>query len=165
VRLLGRFGIVLLLLGLGLGWAARRRWGPLSGPWPWTLALAVAPVHAAIVLARGAHVGVDAWRLLGYGGATVLLVAAAALVAARSMRSRSPWSSTVPLGQALLQAVATSALGADFARVGAAPPGLGSALVFGIAVVAAGAWLVWVPPRRSGGRRFGWLRRSGRLRT
>jgi hypothetical protein len=164
MRLLGRFSILLLAMGLGLGWWARRRWGPLRGAAPWVVLLGAAPLHALVVAVRGATVGVGGAPLAVYGAASLALLAAAALAARWSMRRRPRVASVVPLAQALLQALATTYLGAPFAAAGAAPPGLGSALVVGFAVVALGALWIWAPPAAGGGR-FGWLRRSGRLRT
>jgi hypothetical protein len=77
MRLLGRFAIGLLLIGLGLGWWARRRWGPLRSLAPWAAALALAPLHAVIVGVRGVSIGADAAALLTYAVATVVLLAAA----------------------------------------------------------------------------------------
>jgi len=60
-----------------------------------------------------------------------------------------------------------SALGEPFAALGAAPPGLGSALALAVTLVAAGAWLVWLPGRQCAGDGAGGgqRERSGRLRT
>jgi hypothetical protein len=169
MRLLGWLAIVLLLVGLGLGWVARRRWGPLRGIVPWAVVAAVAPLHALIVGVRGVSVDVAAGALLAYAAATVALFVAALVTAAWAMRTRPRWSAPVPLAQALLHSLATSALGPAYAAAGAAPPGLGSALVMAIAVVAFAAGLVWTTPRATppaGPRgRFGFLRRSGRLRS
>jgi len=164
MRLLGLFSILLLVLGLGLGWWARRRWGPLRGATPWLLLLGAAPLHALVVGVRGVNVGIGGAPLAAYGAASLAVLAAAALAARWAMRRRPLAAAVVPLAQALLQALATTSLGAPFAAAGAAPPGLGSALVVGFAVVALGALWIWAPPAASGGR-FGWLRRSGRLRT
>ncbi len=165
MRLLGRFSIVLLLLGLGFGWWARRRWGPLRGVRPWLIFLGAAPLHALVVAVRGATVGVGVGPLAAYALAALVLWGVAGLAARATMRRQPRAASVVPLGQALLHALATTFLGAPFAAVGAAPPGLGSALVVGFAVVVLGVIFVWAPPATVAGPRFGWLRRSGRLRT
>jgi Kef-type K+ transport system membrane component KefB len=169
MRLLGRFAIVLLLLGLGLGWYARRRWGPLRSVAPLALVAAAAPFHAAIVAMRGVGIGVGAAPLLTYGLATAALFAVAVAVAAWTLRTRPRWSAPVPLAQALLQTLATSALSPAYTAAGAAPPGLGSAAVVAIAIVALGAVFVWATPRatpRSGPGRGLWGPwRSGRLRS
>jgi hypothetical protein len=165
MRLLGRFAIGLLLIGLGLGWWARRRWGPLRSLAPWVAALALAPLHAVIVGVRGVSIGADAAALLTYAVATVVLLAAAVGAIAWTRRVHPRWSAPVPLAQALLQALATSALGPAYAAAGAAPPGLGSAIVVALTIVVFGAGLVWATPPSEGRRPFGWLRRSGRLRS
>jgi hypothetical protein len=165
MRLLGRFAIGLLLIGLGLGWWARRRWGPLRSPVPWVAALAPAPLHSAIVGLRGVTIGADPPALIAYAVATLGLLAAAIATVAWSRRAHPRWSAPVPLAQALLQALATSALGPAYAAAGAAPPGLGSAIVVAWAIVVFGATLVWATPRKEGQGWFGGLRRSGRLRS
>jgi hypothetical protein len=165
MRLLGRFAIGLLLIGLGLGWWARRRWGPLRSFAPWAVALALAPLHAAIVAGRGLSIRADPGALLTYGAATVVLLGAAAGAIAWTRRAHPRWSAPVPLAQALLQALATSALGPAYAAAGAAPPGLGSAFVVALTIVILGVGLVWATPPTEGRRPFGWLRRSGRLRS
>lgn len=164
MTLLGRFALVLLVLGLGLGWMARRRWGPLRGARPWAIVLAVAPLHAVAVLARGVAVGAPSAALLGFAAMTVVLLGMAVVAATWAMRRSPRWSALVPPGHALLQGVATGSLGAPFAAQGTAPPGLGSALVVAIALVAAGAWLVWAPGRPSAAA-TGRPERSGRLRS
>ena len=169
MRLLGRFAIVLVLLGLGLGWYARRRWGPLRSVVPWAIVAAMAPLHAAVVGLRGATIGVEAGPLGAYALATAALYAIAVAAAAWSLRARPRWSAPVPLAQAVLQTLATSALGPTYAAAGAAPPGLGSAAVVATAIVALGAGLVWATPPATPptgrGRGFWGLWRSGRLRS
>jgi hypothetical protein len=169
MRLLGRFAILLLLLGLGLGWYARRRWGPLRGVLPWALVAAVAPLHAAFVGVQGVTIGVGSGPLASYAIATLVLVGLAIGAAAWAMRTRPRWAAPVPLAHAVAHALATSALGPSYAAAGAAPPGLGSAAVVAIAIVALGAGLVWATPAATPptgrGRGFWGLWRSGRLRS
>jgi hypothetical protein len=169
MRLLGWFTIVLVLLGLGLGWFARRRWGPLRSVVPSAIVAAVAPLHAAVVALRGLAIDVDGGPLTAYGLVTAALFVGAIGASAWALRSRPRWSAPVPLAQALLQALATSSLGPAYAAAGAAPPGLGSAAVVAIAIVALGAGFVWATPRAtppSGPGRSLWRAwRSGRLRS
>lgn len=164
MRPLGVFGLVLLLLGLGFGWTARRRWGPLRGLRPWLLALGLAPAHALAVVVAGVAVGVAPGTLLAFAGATLALAVAAAVAVRWLLRDRPRWSALVPPGQALAQGMATGLLGAPFAAVGADAPVAGSPAVVGIALVVAAAWWVWLPGR---GRRppRGAGSRSGRLRS
>jgi len=162
VRPLGVFGLVLLALGLGFGWTARRRWGPLRGARPWLVALGLAPAHALAVGVAGLAMGVAQQALLAFAGATLGLLAAAALAVRWLLRDRPRWSSLVPPGHALAQGMVTSLLGAPFAAVGADAPVAGSPAVVGIALVVAAAWWVWLPGR--GRRRPREARgRSGRL--
>lgn len=159
--LLARFSVVLLLVGLALGFLARRRWGPLVGPRPWLVVLALPGVHAAVVVGRGATAGVSTPHLLAYGLATVALLALAA-GSARWLLRRSPRSSAlVPVATAVAHAALTSGLGPEFAAVGAAPPGLGSAGLVAVALVASAAWWVWLPGRVVAPGASG--NRSGRL--
>ena len=167
MTLLGRFGLVLLLFGLGLGWAARRRWGPLRGIRPWLVVLAVPPVHALAVLARGVAVGVAPATLSAFAAGTLALLVLAVAFAVWLLRTTPRWSALIPPAHALGQGAAVAALGEPFAALGAAPPGLGSALVLAVTLVAAGAWLVWLPGRRRAGDGAGGgqRERSGRLQT
>ena len=163
MTLLGRFAIVVLLLGLGFGWMARRRWGPLRGVRPWILALGLAPAHGLAVALLGALRGVDPVPLWAFVFATLALLGAAAGGVIWLLRDRPRWTALVPPGQTLLQGAATAALATPFAAVGASPPGQGSAAVTTIALLIAGAWLVWLPGRRRPPRAP--ERRSGRLRS
>lgn len=145
--LLARFAVVLALLGLALGFLARRRWGPLVGARPWLVVLAGPVVHAAVVGGRGTVAGVPSASLAAYALATLALVALAA-AAARWLRGRRPRASAaVPVAAALVHAAITSALGPAFAAAGAAPPGLGSAGLVAASLVASAAWWVWLPGR------------------
>lgn len=164
MRPLGAFGLVLLLLGLGFGWTARRRWGPLRGVRPWLVALGLAPAHALAVGVAGVALGVAPGPLAAFAGATLALAAAAAAAVAWLLRDRPRWSSLVPPGHALAQGMATGLLGAPFAAVGADAPVAGSPAVVGIAVVVAAAWWVWLPGR-AGRPARGARTRSGRLRS
>lgn len=164
MTLLGRFAIVVLLLGLGFGWMARRRWGPLRGVRPWLVALGLAPAHGAAVAIHGAVVGVEALPLGAFVLTTLALVGAAAATVAWLLRDRPRWTALVPPGHALMQGAVTAALATPFAAVGASPPGQGSAAVMTIALVIAGAWLVWLPGRRASLAQAP-RRRSGRLRS
>ena len=164
MTLLGRFAIVVLLLGLGFGWMARRRWGPLRGVRPWLVALGLAPAHGAAVAIHGVVRGVEALPLGAFVLTTLALLAAAAATVAWLLRDRPRWTALVPPGQALLQGAVTAALATPFAAVGASPPGQGSAAVMTIALVIAGAWLVWLPGRRASPAQAP-RKRSGRLRS
>lgn len=160
--LLARFAVVLLLTGLALGFLARRRWGPLTGPRPWWVALGVPGLHAALVAARGVGAGVGPIQLTAYGLATLVLLVVAA-GAARWLRVRRPRAAAVvPAVTAVVHAALTSGLGPAFAAAGAAPPGLGSAGVVAFALVASAAWWVWLPGRAVAPGAS--VRRSGRLR-
>jgi hypothetical protein len=164
VRPLGFFAIVLLALGLGFGWAARRRWGPLRGVRPWLVALGLAPAHALAVGVAGVAIGVERGPLIAFAGATLALVGAAAATVAWLLRDRPRWSALVPPAHALAQGMATGLLVAPFAAAGATTPVAGSPAVVSIAVVLAAAWWVWLPGR--GGRPArGAGTRSGRLRS
>ena len=164
MRPLGVFGLVLLALGLGFGWTARRRWGPLRGVRPWLLALGLAPAHALAVGIAGLAIGVDGRPLAAFAGATVALVVAAAAAVAWLLRDRPRWSSLVPPAHAVAQGMATGLLVGPFAAVGADAPTAGSPSVVAMALVLAAAWWVWLPGR--GRRPAGAARtRSGRLRS
>jgi hypothetical protein len=168
MRLLGWFAIVLLLLGLGLGWFARRRWGPLRSVAPWAIVAAVAPLHAVIVALRGLSIGVEAGPLLAYAarhGGAVRRRGRAAAWALRPPALVRP----VPLAQALLQTLATSALGPAYAAAGRRPARARQRAVVAIAIVALGAGPgvgdARATPRSGTARRFAFLWRSGRLRS
>lgn len=164
MTLLGRFAIVVLLLGLGFGWMARRRWGPLRGVRPWLFALGLAPAHGVAVVIHGAVVGVEVFPLGAFVLTTLALVGAAVASVAWLLRDRPRWTALVPPGHALLQGAVTAALATPFAAVGAAPPGQGSAAVMTIALLIAGAWLVWLPGRQVSPPQAPRMR-SGRLRS
>ena len=164
MTLLGRFAIVVLLLGLGFGWMARRRWGPLRGVRPWILALGLAPAYGVTVAILGALLGVESTALWTFLFATLALLGTAAGAVVWLLRDRPRWTALVPPGQALLQGAVTAALTTPFADVGASPPGQGSAAVTTIALLIAGAWLVWLPGRGSPPPRAP-RGRSGRLRS
>ncbi len=142
MRLLGRFAIVLVALGVLLGWIVRAKWGTRPGPRFWWATFAPAGLHAAYVVQR-AVVGDVALLALGvYALASVaLLVAAAAVVRALSARRRG-WAAAVPLAHALLHTIATSLLGAAFSAASEAPPVVGPALVVGWSIVASSAWAI-----------------------
>jgi len=164
VRPLGVFALVLLALGLGFGWTARRRWGPLRGVRPWLLALGLAPAHALAVGIAGAVIGVDRGPLIVFAGATLALVVASAATVAWLLRDRPRWSSLVPPAHAVAQGMATGLLAGPFAALGADAPTAGSPAVVAIALVVAAAWWVWLPGRgRRAARAAG--TRSGRLRS
>ncbi|MFU8887145.1 MAG: hypothetical protein ACNA8N_00920 [Trueperaceae bacterium] len=164
MRPLGAFAFVLLALGLGFGWTARRRWGPLRGVRPWLLALGLAPAHGLAVGIAGVVIGVDRGPLVAFAGATLALVVAAAAAVAWLLRDRPRWSSLVPPAQAVAQGMATALLGGPFAAVGADPPTAGSPAVVAVALVVAAAWWVWLPGRRGRAARAP-RTRSGRLRS
>jgi hypothetical protein len=164
VRPLGAFALVLLALGLGFGWTARRRWGPLRGVRPWLLALGLAPSHALAVGIAGLAIGVDRGPLIAFAAATLALLVAATAAVVWLLRARPRWTSLVPPAHAVAQGMATGLLGGPFAAVGADAPTAGSPAVVAIAMVVAAAWWVWLPGR--GGRAAGAARtRSGRLRS
>jgi len=164
VRPLGAFLLVLLALGLGFGWTARRRWGPLSGVRPWLLALGLAPAHAVALGIAGALMGVDGGPLVAFAGATLALVLAAAAAVAWLLRDRPRWSSLVLPAHAVAQGMVTALLAGPFAAVGADPPTAGSPAVLAIALFLAAAWWVWLPGRRGRAARAP-RTRSGRLRS
>ena len=164
MRPLGAFALVLLALGLGFGWTARRRWGPLRGGRPWLLALGLAPAHGLAVGIAGVVIGVDRGPLIAFAGVTLVLAAVAAGAVVWLLPMRPRWTSLVPPAHAVAQGMATALLGGPFAAVGADAPTAGSPAVVAIALVLAAAWWVWLPGR--GGRPAGAPRtRSGRLRS
>jgi hypothetical protein len=140
--LLGRFAIVLVVLGALLGWIVRGKWGTRPGPRFWWATFAPAGLHAAYVVQRAVVADVALLALGAYALASVaLLVAAGAVVRALSARRRG-WAAAVPLAHALLHAIATSLVGAAFSAVAEAPPVVGPALVVAWAIVASSAWAV-----------------------
>ena len=163
MRPVGAFALVLLALGLGFGWTARRRWGPLRGVRPWLLALGLAPAHALAVGIAGVVIGVDRGPLAAFAGATLALVVAASSAVAWLLHDRPRWSSLVPPAHAIAQGMVTALLDAPFAAAGADAPTAGSPAVVAIALVLAAAWWVWLPgrggrPARAAGTRSGRLR-------
>lgn len=158
MRLLGRFAIVLVVLGALLGWIVRGKWGTRPGPRFWWATFAPAGLHAAYVVQRAVVADVGLVALGAYVLASVgLLVAAGTAVRALSAHRRG-WAAAVPLAHALLHTIATSLLGAVFSAASAAPPVVGPALVVAWSIVAASAWAIVLlrvgRPRR-------WWRRGG----
>jgi hypothetical protein len=140
--LLGRFAIVLVVLGALLGWIVRAKWGTRPGPRFWWGTFAPAGLHAAYVVQRAVVADVALVAVGGYAVASAALLAAAAgAVRALSARRRG-WAAAVPFAHALLHAIATSLLGAAFSAASEAPPVVGPALVVGWSIVAASAWAV-----------------------
>lgn len=160
MRLLGRFALVLALLGALLGWIVRAKWGARPGPRFWAATFAPAVVHAAYVTQR-AIVAPLAWTATAtYVVATVAFVLVAAWAVRRLDGRRRVWASVVPLAHALLHTIATSVLGALFSANAAAPPVVGPALVFAWAIVATAAWWIVLLPRVRP-RAWPWRRRRG----
>lgn len=158
MRLLGRFAIVLVVLGALLGWIVRGKWGTRPGPRFWWATFAPAGLHAAYVVQRAIVADIALLALGGYALASVaLLVAAGVVVRALSVQRRG-WAAAVPLAHALLHTIATSLLGAAFSAASEAPPVVGPALVVGWSIVAASAWAI-VLMRVARPRR--WWRRGG----
>lgn len=158
MRLLGRFAIVLVVLGALLGWIVRGKWGTRPGPRFWWATFAPAGLHAAYVLQRAVVAELGLVALGGYALASVaLLVGAGGAVRALSARRRG-WAAAVPLAHALLHTIATSLLGGAFSAASEAPPVVGPALVVAWSIVAASAWAIVLMrvgrPRR-------WWRRGG----
>ncbi len=157
MRLLGRFAIVLVVLGLLLGWIVRGKWGTRPGPRFWWATFAPAGLHAAYVVQRAAVADVGLVAVLGYAlGSLALLVAAGGAVRALSAQRRG-WAAAVPLAHALLHTIATSLLGAAFSAASEAPPVVGPALVVAWSIVAASAWAVVL---LRVGRPRGWRRKG-----
>lgn len=142
MRTLGRFALVLVVLGALLGWIVRAKWGTRPGARFWWATFTPAGLHAAYVVQRAVVADVALAVLVGYALVSVaLLVAAGASVRALSARRRG-WAAAVPLAHALLHTIATSLVGAAFAAVAAAPPVVGPALVVAWAIVATNAWAI-----------------------
>lgn len=142
MRLLGRFAIVLVVLGALLGWIVRSKWGTRPGPRFWWATFAPAGLHAAYVVQRAVVADLSLAALLGYAlASTALLVAAGGVVRALSTGRRG-WAAAVPFVHALLHAIATSLVGAAFSAASEAPPVVGPALVVGWAIVASSAWTI-----------------------
>lgn len=157
MRTLGRFAVVLVVLGALLGWIVRARWGTRPGVRFWWATFAPAALHAGYVVQRAFVAGIAPVALGGYALASVvLLVAAGASVRALSARRRG-WAAVVPLAHALLHTIATSLTGASFSAASEAPPVVGPALVVAWSIVAASAWAVVLLGLRRPGR---WRRRG-----
>jgi len=142
VRLLGRFAIVLVVLGALLGWIVRAKWGTRPGPRFWWATFAPAGLHAAYVVQRAVVADVALLALAAYALASVVLLALAGLGVRALSAQRRGWAAAMPLAHALLHTIATSLLGASFSAASAAPPVVGPALVVGWSIVAASAWAV-----------------------
>jgi hypothetical protein len=156
--LLGRFAIVLVVLGALLGWIVRSKWGTRPGPRFWWGTFAPAGLHAAYVVQRAVVADIALLALGGYALASVALLVAAGVAVRALSAQRRAWAAAVPLAHALLHTIATSLLGAAFSAASEAPPVVGPALVVGWSIVAASAWAVVLlrvaRPRR-------WWRRGG----
>lgn len=157
MRLLGRFAIVLVVLGALLGWIVRGKWGTRPGPRFWWATFAPAGLHAAYVVQRAVVADLALVALGGYVLASVVLLAAAGVVVRALSEQRRGWAAAVPLAHALLHTIATSLLGAAFSAASEAPPVVGPALVVAWSIVAASAWAIVLvrvgrPPWRRRGR-------------
>ncbi len=142
MRLLGRFALVLVVLGALLGWIVRAKWGTRPGPRFWWATFAPAGLHAAYVVQRAAVADVALLPLGAYAFASAaLLVAVGGAVRALSAQRRG-WAAAVPLAHALLHTISTSLLGAAFSAASEAPPVVGPALVVAWSIVAASAWAI-----------------------
>ncbi len=142
MRLLGRFALVLVVLGLLLGWIVRARWGPRPGRAFWVATFLPVTVHAVAETARAltAPIGIGGpvlFALASFG----LLVAAA--FAVRGFLAGRAWrASLVPFVHALAHVAATSLLGGVLSTAGVAPPVVGPAVTTAWALVATCAWFV-----------------------
>ena len=142
MRLLGRFAIVLVVLGVLLGWIVRGKWGTRPGPRFWWPTFAPAGLHAAYVVQRAVVADVALVAVGGYALASMALLVAAGGAVRALLAGRRGWAAAVPLAHALLHTIATSLLGAAFSAASEAPPVVGPALVVAWAIVAASAWVI-----------------------
>lgn len=142
MRLLGRFAIVLVVLGALLGWIVRAKWGTRPGPRFWWATFAPAGLHAAYVVQRAVVGDVALVAVGGYAAASVALLGAAGFSVRALSGRRRGWAAAVPFAHALLHAIATSLIGAAFSAASEAPPVVGPALVVGWSIVAASAWAI-----------------------
>lgn len=159
MRTLGRFALVLVVLGALLGWIVRARFGTRPGARWWWGTFVTAAVHAGYVAQRAWAAPLDPVAVGAYAlGSVALLVGAGLAVRALGVRRRLG-SAFVPFAHALAHALATSALGPAFAAAAAAPPSVGPALVIAWGIVASSAWAIVLLPGRArpgaAGRRRG----------
>lgn len=157
MRILGRFALVLVVLGSLLGWIVRSRRGTRPGRRYWWGTFAPAAVHAAYVVQRAWAAPLEPLAIAAFGVGSVALLVGAGLAVRALARHRRGWSALVPVAHALAHALATSALGPAFSAASAAPPSVGPALVVGWSIVASAAWGVVLLPAFGRGRR----RRTG----
>ncbi len=142
MRLLGRFALVLVVLGLLLGWIVRARWGPRPGRAFWVATFVPVSVHAVSETLRAFSAPI------GLGAPIVFAVASVALLvgsifAVRGFLTGRAWrASMVPIGHALAHVAASSLLGGALSAAAVAPPVVGPAIAVAWALVASSAWFV-----------------------
>jgi hypothetical protein len=142
VRLLGRFALVLVVLGLLLGWIVRARWGPRPGRAFWIATFAPVTVHAVAETLRAFSAPIPIGAPLAFALASLALLAVSVL-AVRAFLAGKAWrAALVPLGHALAHVVAASLLGGVLSTAAVAPPVVGPAVTAAWALVVSSAWLV-----------------------
>lgn len=142
MRLLGRFALVFVVLGLLLGWIVRARWGTRPGRAFWVATFLPAGVHAVAETVRAATSPVGWSAPVAFAGASLALLVVAVVLVRLALRGLAWRASLVPLGHALAHTVVSSLLGGTLSSVAVAPPVVGPAVVVAWAVVATSAWFV-----------------------
>lgn len=161
MRLLGRFALVLVVLGLLLGWIVRARWGTRPGRAFWVATFLPVVVHAVAETVRGATAPIGWWPVVAFAGASVAFVVVAVWLVRLALRTHAWRAALVPAGHALAHTVATSLLGGALSSAAVAPPVVGPAVVVAWAVVVSSAWFVVL--MGTGGRPTPGVSRSGEL--
>lgn len=142
MRLLGRFALVLVVLGLLLGWIVRARWGPRPGRAFWVATFVPVTVHAVVETLRAFSAPIGLGAPIAFAVASLALLAVSVL-AVRGFLAGKAWRAAfVPLGHALAHVVATSLLGGVLSTAGVAPPVVGPAVAAAWALVVSSAWFV-----------------------
>lgn len=142
MRLLGRFALVLVVLGLLLGWIVRARWGPRPGRAFWIATFTPVTVHAVAETLRAFSAPIPIGPPIAFALASLALLAGSAF-AVRGFLAGKAWrASLVPLGHALAHVAATSLLGGVLSTAAVAPPVVGPAITAAWALVVSSAWFV-----------------------
>lgn len=142
MRLLGRFALVLVVLGLLLGWIVRARWGPRPGRAFWVATFLPVSVHAVSETLRAFSAPVGLGAPVAFAVASLALLVGS-VYAVRGLLAGKAWrASLVPLGHALAHVAATSLLGGVLSTAAIAPPVVGPAVTAAWALVVSSAWFV-----------------------
>ncbi|MBW7915593.1 MAG: hypothetical protein H3C53_02730 [Trueperaceae bacterium] len=102
VRLLVRFGLFAVLLGLAVGALLRVTLGRRRFPVVAVLAELPLAAHAAYLLVLAGRAGLAPALMFGFGAAALAVALAAALLARRFTASRPWWVAATPLGAAVV---------------------------------------------------------------